>query len=130
MIKFRTHYDEVVYEDGERNVGKSKTIPGQAMSVREILRRYSQGLSFDGMRVGTYDEEIEGLPDFSKMDLSEIQDFKEFAAAQVKAVRDRQTEVAEENRKKATIEMYNRWKAEEEAKKNEAPGVPNDVTPS
>lgn len=129
MSKFKTPYIKFVGDVGEVNTGKGLTIPGQAMSVREILRRYSQGLSFGNLKVGSYDEEVEGLPDFKRMDLSEIQEFREFCAEQVKKVRDRQTEEAEERRKKSTIEMYNRWKAEEEKKAKEQP-LPNTDTPS
>lgn len=118
MSKFKNHYNSDRFPDeGEINIMPSKTIPDQSLSIPDILKRYAQGLSFNGVQVGEYDEENPDLPDFKKMDLSEIDEFRKYAAAKVKEAQDNVTKQMEERKKNDTIEMYKRWK-EEEAKKN------------
>lgn len=62
--------------------GISQTVPDQAMSVREILSRFAQGLPISGASVPMYDDpdgendDAEGMPDLSRMDLSEIEELK------------------------------------------------------
>lgn len=80
-MKFRTHYNErdiprnpLNYEE---NTMPGKTIPDDSLSLREILTRYAKGAP---LSVHEYNPIYHGedvfLPDFSKMDLSEIQSFK------------------------------------------------------
>lgn len=111
-MKFRNHYNSVE-DKGEVNKGKSMTVPDQSLSINDILRRYAKGLSFNGIKVGEYDEENPDLPDFRKMDLSEIDEFKKYAAAKVKEAQDGITKQMEERKQKDTVEMYKRWKEEE-----------------
>lgn len=55
---------------GEINTQPSMTVPDQAMSMKEILRRFAAGIPIEAGRVPIYDEEND-LPDFRKMDLAE-----------------------------------------------------------
>lgn len=59
---------------GELFTMPSLTLPDQSMSVREIMRRYAQGLPLDGAKVPLYEGEEEMRRDISRMDLSEIED--------------------------------------------------------
>lgn len=72
---------------GETFTMPSKTVPDQAMSVREILRRYSLGLSVGGGRVPIYEGEEDAMPDLSKMDLADRQSFMEAAANEIEETR-------------------------------------------
>lgn len=79
-MKFRTAFnlDEFPAPAGEKNHGQSMTIPDQSMSIREIMRRYAQGLPVEGERVPIYDEEND-LPDPKTLDLTERQEMAENA---------------------------------------------------
>lgn len=59
----------------EKNSLPSMTIPGQAMSIKEIMRRFQSGLPIEGARVPMYYEDDNGnpmdIPDMKKLDLSE-----------------------------------------------------------
>lgn len=106
----------------------SKTIPDQSLSVKDIMRRYSQGLSFGNIKVGEYDEaNPDFLPDFSRMDLSEIHDFKLWVSEQLKEKKEEVTRQMEESRKKQTLDLYKKWKEKEDSEK---PIVVDDSTPS
>lgn len=52
----------------ERYFGVSATIPDQALTVQEIMRRYARGLSVEG-RNPVYNEDVDF--DFDRLDLSE-----------------------------------------------------------
>ena len=62
----------------EKNSLPSMTIPDQAMSIPELIRRYASGLPLGGSRVPFYDEDPEndilGGRDFRTFDLSEQND--------------------------------------------------------
>nr|QJB18878.1 MAG: hypothetical protein [Microvirus sp.] len=74
-MKFKTPYANIDRDviDGqyELNHGISITIPGQAMSVQEILTRYANGLNFTDAKVPIYEGEEIMYPDLRKMDISE-----------------------------------------------------------
>lgn len=63
---------------GEKNNMPSMTIPDQAMSIQEILRRFAQGLPLGGQKVPLYDEDIPfDAQEFQRMDLADKQEFME-----------------------------------------------------
>lgn len=59
----------------------SLVVPNEAMSIREILVRYSRGLPID-QKVPMYDEE-QFLPDVKHMDLADLQTMRENIAAEI-----------------------------------------------
>lgn len=65
--------------EGEINTGKSETIPNQSMTVREMIEQYRRGLPMEVGKVPVYNGEQE-LPDLSKMDLVERQEYIDAAA--------------------------------------------------
>lgn len=84
--RFKTQYNQDEFPiRGEVNRGVSMTIPDQTMSIKEIMRRYAQGLPVAGEKVPVYDEEND-LPDPRKMDLVEIQEAAEDARAEYKDI--------------------------------------------
>lgn len=54
-MKFKTHFNATP-EAGEIITGPSMTIPDQAMSIGEIMRRFASGLPLGGQRVPVYDD--------------------------------------------------------------------------
>ena len=78
-IKFKTPYNKHLFPTiGEKNTKPSMTIPDQAMSIPEMIRRYASGLPLGGARVPMYDEnpeeDILGGRNFLTLDLSEQND--------------------------------------------------------
>lgn len=65
----------------ETNKKPSLVVPNEAMSIREILIRYSRGLPIDS-KVPMYDEE-NLLPDVKYMDLADLQTMRENIAAEI-----------------------------------------------
>lgn len=55
--------------------GKSKTIPDQAVSVAEMLFKYSRGIPLPQERQGEYFGDV-FIPDFGAMDISELAEYK------------------------------------------------------
>lgn len=76
---------------GEVNLYPSLTVPDQALSLAEIIRRFASGIPMDIGKIPVFDEDND-LPDFRKLDLAERQEYRErfqaeldaFRAAQVK----------------------------------------------
>lgn len=83
--------------DGEFNRQKSLTIPDQAMSIKEILERYSRGIMPNGFQP-IYDE-VENtedyLPDPRTLDLAERQQLAEMYAEEIQQLRVPKNPVAE-----------------------------------
>lgn len=88
---------------GEVFTKPSLTIPDQTMSLREILDRYSRGLPVDGMAgEPIYHGEEDEMPDFRRMDLAEIQEYRENIQQFVNDTKDKyQAEQADIKSKKA-----------------------------
>lgn len=121
---FLTHQKEIMLKvkhslnanefpkSGEVFTLPSMTIPDQALTVREIMDRYSRGLPLDGQRVPIYEGEEEGMPDFRNMDLSEIEDYKLAVAQELADIKKR----LNDQMKKATTEEEVKQLKEELAK--------------
>lgn len=94
-MKFRTQFTPVKATE-EQNTQPSKTIPNEAMSIREILIRYARGLPINGSKVPIYDEEND-LPDPRKMDLADWQELRERYKEELEEIRQRHTKKPREN---------------------------------
>lgn len=72
-------WEKQVEKNYEPSDNLSQTIPNQAMSVKEILKRHAAGLSVGSPRVELWDGEDDLLPDLSKYDKADrvmiMQDF-------------------------------------------------------
>lgn len=60
---------------GEINLFPSLTIPDQALSLNEIIRRFASGIPMDIGKIPVFDEDND-LPDFRKLDLAEREEYK------------------------------------------------------
>lgn len=78
----------------------SMTIPDQALTVAQLVERNKRGLPLGGARTPQYQDnpEADFLPDIAKLDLAEIHELKDQAAASIKESKEK-LEKIEENRK-------------------------------
>ena len=90
---------------GQTNVGESKTLPDQSMTLRELLIRYAKGLPLEGQKTPIWEGE-EGFDiDPQKLDLAEIEELREKAETELKDINNRVKEEVEKKRakKRSTI---------------------------
>ncbi len=80
-MKIRNILNAQEYNDAEKNFEPSQTIPDQALSVREILQRYANGLPLGGSNEPIWEGEDGDGIDPRRLDLAERQEL-EIAARQ------------------------------------------------
>lgn len=75
MIIRNIYSKNLLTKEFEKNSLPSKTIPNQAMSIPELMHRYTQGLPLGGSKVPSYsenpEEDILGGVDWRTLDISE-----------------------------------------------------------
>lgn len=78
----------------------SMTIPDQALTVAQLVERNKRGLPLGGARQPQFQEnpEKDFMPDIQKLDLAEIQELKDQAAATIAQSREK-LEVIEQQKK-------------------------------
>lgn len=92
---------------GEVNTLPSKTIPDQAMSIREIINRSQKGLPVTGVSVPLYNETEDGImPDLRNMDISEIYELKIRIQQKEKEIKKQLEEEAEKRQLEETEAYY------------------------
>lgn len=84
-ITFRNNFFNKEKTGGETFTKKSQTIPNEAMSIREIMVRYSRGLPIDS-KVPVYDEEND-LPDMRTLDIIDIHEMRMKAKQEIEELR-------------------------------------------
>lgn len=114
---------------GEYNFGKSLTLPDQALTAMEILKRYANGmpLNVPVKRTAFYGEDVY-VPDTKRMDLSEIHDMKNDIASAIKLREEEAKEQLEKTRKKQAdlrMEKVIQQRLQEERKKQAAQDRPS-----
>lgn len=121
-MKFNTYYKREK-PVGEKVTGPSKTVPNQAMTIREIINRTEKGLPITGVRVPLYNETEDGImPDLRNMDISEIYELKQRIADKEKQLRKKLQE-DEEKKQQEEAEAYYRKKFAT------PPAKPTELTP-
>lgn len=98
---FKHHYNSIPSK-GEFNRQPSMTVPNQSMSVAEMIDRHNAGLPIQGSANPMYYGEID-FPDFSKMDLIDLQEFKEATQMRIQELRQKRQEL-----KREIDEKYNK----------------------
>lgn len=76
-------------KQGEVFTMPSMTVPDQSLTVRELMDRFARGLPLGGAKVPIWEGEDDNTPDFSKMDLSEIEDYQLQVQAELEEIRER-----------------------------------------
>lgn len=106
----KTNLTATAYEShwvGEKNDGKSRTVPDQSITVREMLKRHTQGLTNTGVSgVPIYNGD-ELIPDLSKMDLPTRQEYLDYVADQLVEVKNRLEEAAKNKKEAEYIKKVN-----------------------
>lgn len=104
-MKFATYYDRPASK-GSVNDKPSKTVPNQAMSIDEIIKRTQKGLPVTGVKIPLYNETDDGiLPDLRRLDISELHELKKRMAQAEKEIR-KQLAEDEEKRQLEETEAY------------------------
>lgn len=82
------------------NEGPVLTIPGQSMPIDEMLNRYARGQGIPYQTSYTFDSELftQGLPDLTKMDRLDVEDFVRALEDKAVAAKERLKKVEEEER--------------------------------
>ena len=106
----KTPNDGISTSKPEKFTQKSLTIPDQAMSIPELIRRYASGLPLGGQRVPLYSEEPEtdflNGRNWETLDISEQYDFMKYAKDEIndinKRIQDTKQQKLRENNEKST----------------------------
>lgn len=129
--KFKTQYNAEKFPTREENKAgsePSQTVPDMALSIRDLLRRQTQGLPLSG-RQGEYDpedgeDEFYAIPGFANMDLAEKEELARLAGEEVQRLRGILNEKAAAKRAadEATAKEQQRkeWEAEQEKEAEKA----------
>lgn len=83
---------------GEINRKPSLTVPDQTMSLKDIISRFVRGLPLPSF--GAEYNEDGDVPDFNKMDLSEIYDWRDLHTQKLTDLRDKAVKEGNEARQK------------------------------
>lgn len=125
ILKSRSNYKEQKdkypdYFTGEIFLGKSKTVPNQTKSMRELLAMHTRG-QFINTHEGTYDDDQEDLPDFSKMDRFEK---IEYARALKNDIIDFREEMLSKAEQRKLDKQHAEWLKQQEKSKEDEPTDP------
>lgn len=115
--KFRSTFNRIPAKM-EQITNPSQTIPDQAMTVAEIMRRHANGLSINESRVPLYYGEEDDMPDLSRMDKADREMKIQEMRQQHDELRERLTAQVSEPTEVTEAEMV------------EAPGEPDTVEPN
>lgn len=88
----------------------SETIPDEALTINEILTRFSRGLPVTGVKQPVFHGDETYLPDYRSLDLAEIEDWQEQTRNTLK-----EGESAAERRKLRKAFQAGQQKAKEDA---------------
>lgn len=96
-----TKFNYVFENYGETNDLPSVTIPGDSMSLKEMLDRFARGLALPEPRQIPYYNENEVFPNLRSMDLTEQADYMENVTLQATALQSDYEELIQSSKKDA-----------------------------
>lgn len=85
---------------GQTFTQPSLTVPDQTMSLKEILSRHARGLPISGKTSPVYDETEEYLPDPTKMDLADRQQYAKQLKEELAELNDKRRRTKDNDDKK------------------------------
>lgn len=88
-MKIRNLFNASDFNDAEKDFQASQTIPDQALSVREILQRYANGLPLGGSNEPIYEGEDGDGIDPRRLDLAERQELEISARQELAEIEER-----------------------------------------
>lgn len=105
-MKIRNLFNAHEFNDAESIFEPSQTIPDQALSVREILQRYANGLSLGGSNEPIYEGEDGDGIDPRRLDLAERQELEIAARQELAEIEERlKSKKVEKSKAKLTQEQ-------------------------
>jgi len=126
---FRHHYNSTP-DTGEINNMPSMTVPGMAMTIPEIIKRFAQGLPMSAPRVPEFtgeDDPLQGV-NWNTLDLSEKHIFVQGLKSDLRDL-DQKFKDQETRLKQEAAEKLRKQKEEKELKKQpKALGSPQQLT--
>ena len=100
-MKIRNIFNANEFNDNESEFSPSLTVPDQALSVRQILERYANGLPLGGSNESIWEGEEGFERDPETLDLAEREELAEKARQELKEINERiKQKVAEKKAKK------------------------------
>lgn len=110
--RWSTQYNPIKVT-GEINNEPSLTRPNEAMSIREIMVRFTRGLPID-QKVPLYEED-QFLPDVRHMDLADVQTLREQVAQDIENKKAKVEQEHKENITKKELQAQEAKKLERQA---------------
>lgn len=112
-----------VMPDKQRFTKPSKTVPDQALSIEEVMKRLMAGIPVNSAREVVFNGDDVDLPDLERMDLSERHDYIKGVQDALKAAQKKRDEIAQfkqEKRNNRLIELAAEKKYKEQQQKEAA----------
>lgn len=100
--RIRTQYNPPIYK-GQHNSQPSLTVPDQSLTVVQILKQHTKGITFPNGKMELWEGDEELMPDLVGLDLSEIQDLREMAAQRIADIRERYIKQQDVNKRKKLL---------------------------
>lgn len=97
---------------------KSKTVPNDAMTIAQILKRVDQGLPVTGAKVPIYEGDV-FIPELQKMDLVDRQELYARAKKQIEEIQAYQKQVEQDKLVQAKQEADRKAQEEKEQRRKE-----------
>lgn len=95
--KFRTHYN-FVPSKGESNDGISIVEPNKTLSIKDLLHKHTLGGLSALYQNGQFTEDME-FPDIRRMDLVDIDEYREHLNSEIEELKIRENELKEHKEK-------------------------------
>lgn len=88
-MKIRNIFNAIEFNDNEKEFNPSLTVPDQALSVRQILERYANGLPLGGTNEPIWEGEDGDGIDPRRLDLAERQELEISARQELAEIEER-----------------------------------------
>lgn len=126
--RWKTQWNGKRFPREFEKVGRvSKTIPDQALSVKELLQRHASGLSLGGEKVPVYHGEDDFLPDYRNLDLSEREDLKRATYDEIEKAKNKLNEEGRERQRSEKSRLDKNIQSDKGTDKGTAKNQKNDV---
>lgn len=109
----------------EKNDGKGRTVPNQALSIEEIILRTQRGYPVDETYTTFYNGEDDDLPDLRRLDITQLHELKKWADDKIKEGESFMQKQYDDYREKKNNEFYQKKFEKEEAAKKATQPAPS-----
>lgn len=120
QVRNMLNYNSIDVKRHEPGGGKSKTIPDQSLTIKELIQRSQRGYPLDASYTTFYNGEDDTLPDLRKLDLTELHELRDWTNSKIKDGEKFIKEQYEKAQAKDTEEYYRKKFAKEAEEKTPA----------